>query len=249
MNICIIDDEHDNREILSYIIKNQKGDYNIVGEASNVQDCIELIMKTKPDLIFLDIEMPDGSGFDLLYGLGEYKPEIIFCTAYNQFALKAIECSALAYILKPLTTEMVTEALQKAIVQLDKNQKALQYDTLYEQLNHPKSNPVKFLVKNTEGLHIVYYEELIYCVADSNYTYLFIENKKKITVSKTLKEIEKILESNSNFMRIHQSFIINLEKIKNISRIDAHLAVVMSDGKELFVSRSKRDEFMVRIGE
>jgi two-component system LytT family response regulator len=193
--------------------------------------------------------MPDGSGFDLLYGLGEYKPEIIFCTAYNQFALKAIECSALAYILKPLTTEMVTEALQKAIVQLDKNQKALQYDTLYEQLNHPKSNPVKFLVKNTEGLHIVYYEELIYCVADSNYTYLFIENKKKITVSKTLKEIEKILESNSNFMRIHQSFIINLEKIKNISRIDAHLAVVMSDGKELFVSRSKRDEFMVRIGE
>jgi two-component system LytT family response regulator len=249
MNICIIDDEHDNREILSYIIKNQKGDYNIVGEASNVQDGIELIMKTKPDLIFLDIEMPDGSGFDLLYGLGEYKPEIIFCTAYNQFALKAIECSALAYILKPLTTEMVTEALQKAIVQLDKNQKALQYDTLYEQLNHPKSNPVKFLVKNTEGLHIVYYEELIYCVADSNYTYLFIENKKKITVSKTLKEIEKILESNSNFMRIHQSFIINLEKIKNISRIDAHLAVVMSDGKELFVSRSKRDEFMVRIGE
>jgi two-component system LytT family response regulator len=249
MNICIIDDEHDNREILSYIIKNQKGDYNIVGEASNVQDGIELIIKTKPDLIFLDIEMPDGSGFDLLYGLGEYKPEIIFCTAYNQFALKAIECSALAYILKPLTTEMVTEALQKAIVQLDKNQKALQYDTLYEQLNHPKSNPVKFLVKNTEGLHIVYYEELIYCVADSNYTYLFIENKKKITVSKTLKEIEKILESNSNFMRIHQSFIINLEKIKNISRIDAHLAVVMSDGKELFVSRSKRDEFMVRIGE
>jgi two-component system LytT family response regulator len=248
MNICIIDDEYDNREILSFIIKNQKGDYNIVGEASNLQQGIKLIRETKPDLIFLDIEMPDGSGFDLLYDLGEDKPEVIFCTAYNQFALKAIECSALAYILKPLTVEMVSEALQKATIQLDKNQKLLQYDTLYEQLNHAKSKAIKFLVKNTDGLHIVFYEELIYCIADSNYTYLFIQNKKKITVSKTLKEIEKILESNPDFMRIHQSFIINLKKIKNISRIDAHLVVIMSDGKELSVSRSKRDEFMLRIG-
>ena len=237
MNICIIDDEYDNREIFSFIIKNQKGDYNIVGEASNLQQGIKLIRETKPDLIFLDIEMPDGSGFDLLYDLGEDKPEVIFCTAYNQFALKAIECSALAYILKPLTVEMVSEALQKATIQLDKNQKVLQYDTLYEQLNHAKSKAIKFLVKNRDGLHI-----------DSNYTYLFIQNKKKITVSKTLKEIEKILESNPDFMRIHQSFIINLKKIKNISRIDAHLVVIMSDGKELSVSRSKRDEFMLRIG-
>ena len=229
MNICIIDDEYDNREILSFIIKNQKGDYNIVGEASNVQQGIKLIRETKPDLIFLDIEMPDGSGFDLLYDLGEDKPEVIFCTAYNQFALKAIECSALAYILKPLTVEMVSEALQKATIQLDKNQKVLQYDTLYEQLNHAKSKAID--------------DNFFLCLI-----YLFIQNKKKITVSKTLKEIEKILESNPDFMRIHQSFIINLKKIKNISRIDAHLVVIMSDGKELSVSRSKRDEFMLRIG-
>ena len=105
MNICIIDDEKDNREILAFIINTYHKDVNIIGEADSVQNGLLLINSSKPDLIFLDIDLPDGTGFDIIRKLHDHKPEIIFCTAYNQFALKAIECSALGYVLKPIIKE------------------------------------------------------------------------------------------------------------------------------------------------
>ena len=136
MTVCIIDDEKTNRDIISYLIQKIQLDVTILGEANAVKSGIELVNSKKPDLIFLDIEMPDGTGFDLVQKLDVHKPEIIFCTAYNQFGLRAIECSALDYILKPVTKNTIETALQKAKNIVDKNYKSVQYEILKEQLEN-----------------------------------------------------------------------------------------------------------------
>ncbi|MBK6274762.1 MAG: response regulator transcription factor [Chitinophagales bacterium] len=247
MTVCIIDDEKTNRDIISYLIQKIQLDVTILGEANAVKSGIELVNSKKPDLIFLDIEMPDGTGFDLVQKLDVHKPEIIFCTAYNQFGLRAIECSALDYILKPVTKNTIETALQKAKNIVDKNYKSVQYEILKEQLENSEKKGKRFLISNSDGAHIIATDELICCTAESNYSHLFLTKNKKIMVAKTLKEIEAILEINENFLRIHQSNIINLDKIENIIRQDNNIFVVMSNGMELAVARSKKDELLERI--
>lgn len=247
MNICIIDDEKENRDILSFIIHHYHKDVRILGEADSVQRGIELINATKPDLIFLDIEMPDGTGFDLIQKLSVCKPEVIFCTAYNQFALKAIECSALDYVLKPIIKESIANALQKAIKKLDDNHKVLQYEILNEQLKNQTSVRARFLLSNTDKMHIIYVDELICCVAHSNYTDIYLEQHKKITVAKTLKEMESILHNYTQFIRIHQSNIINTHKISKLVKADNNLSVRLYNDMELAVSRSKKDQLLAYL--
>lgn len=247
MNICIIDDEKDNRDILSYIIKTYHKNVNIVGEGNSVKNGIKIINETKPDLIFLDIEMSDGTGFDLISQLEQHKPEIIFCTAYNQFALKAIECSALAYVLKPIIKESIANAIEKANVKVDANHKLLQYEVLNEQLKTQSKDKVRFLLPCVDKMHIIYIEELICCIAHSNYTDIHLENSKKITVAKTLKDIESILLNYMQFIRIHQSNIVNINKIVDLVRLDNNLSVKLSNDMELAVSRSKREELLERL--
>ena len=195
MNICIIDDEKDNRDILSYIIKTYHKNVNIVGEGNSVKNGIKII-----------IEMPDGTGFDLISQLEQHKPEIIFCTAYNQFALKAIECSALAYVLKPIIKESIANAIEKANVKVDANHKLLQYEVLNEQLKTQSKDKVRFLLSCVDKMHIIYVEELICCIAHSNYTDIHLENNKKITVAKTLKDIESILLNYQNSSIKHNKY-------------------------------------------
>lgn len=247
MNICIIDDEKSNRDILIYLIHQIDASIKIVGEAENVHEGIQLIETTKPDVIFLDIEMPDGTGFDLIQQLDKHHPEIIFCTAYNQFALKAIECSALAYILKPVIKNSVAAALEKAAKKIDENFRLLQYKVLDEQLKKQTEIRERFLLPTLEKLHVIYLDELICCVAHSNYTDVYLENNKRITVAKTLKEIEQILSNFKQFIRIHQSNIINLDKIENIVRHENNIFVFMANRMELAVARSKKDELLERI--
>ena len=244
MNICIIDDEKDNREILSFIINTHHKDVIIVGEADSVQNGILLINATKPDLIFLDIDLPDGTGFDLIRQLHDHKPEIIFCTAYNQFALKAIECSALGYVLKPIIKDSIADALKKASAKLDVNHKVLQYEILQEQLRNADSTRARFLLSNSDKMHIIYIDQLICCIAHSNYTAIHLEDNKKITAAKTLKEIEQILHNFKPFIRIHHSNIINIDKIVGINKTDNNFSVVMINTMELAVSRSKKEKLL-----
>jgi len=244
MDICIIDDEKDNREILSFIINTYHKDVFIVGEADSVQNGILLINATKPDLIFLDIDLPDGTGFDLIRLLHDHKPEIIFCTAYNQFALKAIECSALGYVLKPIIKDSIADALKKASAKLDVNHKVLQYEILQEQLRNADSTRARFLLSNSDKMHIIYIDQLICCIAHSNYTDIHLKDNKKITVAKTLKEIEQILHNFKPFIRIHHSNIINIDKIVGVNKTDNNFSVVMINTMELAVSRSKKEKLL-----
>ena len=161
--------------------------------------------------------------------------------------MRAIECSALDYILKPVTKNTIETALQKAKNIVDKNYKSVQYEILKEQLENSEKKGKRFLISNSDGAHIIATDELICCTAESNYSHLFLTKNKKIMVAKTLKEIEAILEINENFLRIHQSNIINLDKIENIIRQDNNIFVVMSNGMELAVARSKKDELLERI--
>lgn len=247
MNICIIDDEKDNRDILTYIIKTYHKNINIIGEGDSVKSGIEIINQTKPDLVFLDIEMPDGSGFDIISQLNHHKPEIIFCTAYNQFALKAIECSALAYVLKPIIKESIANAIEKANVKVDANHKLLQYEVLNEQLKTQTKEKGRFLLHCADKMHIIYIEELICCIAHSNYTDIHLENNKKIFVAKTLKDIESILSNHKQFIRVHQSNIVNINKIIDFVKLDNNLSLKLSNDMELAVSRSKREELIERL--
>ena len=244
MNICIIDDEKDNREILAFIINTYHKDDNIIGEADTAQNGFLLINATKPDLIFLDIDLPDGTGFDLIRQLHDHKPEIIFCTAYNQFALKAIECSALGYVLKPIIKDSIADALKKASAKLDVNHKVLQYEILQEQLRNADSTRARFLLSNSDKMHIIYIDQLICCIAHSNYTDIHLEDNKKITAAKTLKEIEQILHNFKPFIRIHHSNIINIDKIVGINKTDNNFSVVMINTMELAVSRSKKEKLL-----
>ena len=247
MKVCIIDDEKENRDILHFIISGFHKDITIIDEAANIADALKIINEQKPDLIFLDIEMPDGNGFNLVNKLDKHKPEIIFCTAYNQFALRAIECSALAYILKPVTKEIIAEAIQKAKIKIDDKHKLLQYQILSEQLDSTNRPTTRFLISNSEGMHIIQYAELICCEAKSNYTCIYLQDAKKIMVSKTLKDIEMILENQFNFIRIHQSFLINISKIEKIIKAENHISVLMTNGMKLPISRNKKEELLEKI--
>lgn len=247
IKVCIIDDEENNRIILSHYLSQHAEIVDLVGQAANVRSGVQLINEFKPDLIFLDIEMPDGSGFDLLSQLTDFIPEIIFCTAYNQFALKAIEFSALDYILKPITKDILSKAIQKATIKVDNKQRLAQYQILKERINNPTEQALKFAVTNSDGTHIIYFSELIYCSAHSNYTDIHLDSGMKITISKTLKEMEILLENQASLLRIHQSNIVNINKILRISRTDNSLILLMSDNAVLAVSRNKKDELLQRI--
>jgi len=153
----------------------------------------------------------------------------------------------LAYVLKPIIKESIADALQKANQKVSANNKILQYEILNEQLRNHSKDRARFILSNTDKMHIIYVDELICCIAHSNYTELFLKNNKKITVAKTLKEIENILNNYAQFIRIHQSNIINTLNISELIKTDGNLIVKLTNNMNLAVSRSKKDELMSKI--
>ncbi len=247
IKVCIIDDEESNRIILAHFLSQYHNEIEIIGQADRVRFGVKMINELKPDLIFLDIEMPDGTGFDLLNQIQEYIPEIIFYTAYNQFAIRAIDCSALAYLLKPITKEALENAIQKAKTIVKNKQQLEQYQILKDNVNNPNLSALKFAVSNSDGTHIICFDKIICCTAHSNYTDIHLEDNKKITVSKTLKEIEVLLENQHQFLRVHQSNIVNINKIDRIIKADNNLSIIVRNGLELAVSRSKKEELLEKL--
>jgi two-component system, LytTR family, response regulator len=244
LTACIIDDEANSREVLELMVRENHPDINITGTASNISDGLEIIKQHHPDIIFLDIEMPGGSGFDLVKQLQDPLPEIIFCTAYGHYAIKAIECSALAYLMKPVSSQKLHDALQKAKIKSNPLQRSLQMNVLEEQLNKTKQ-PTRFLINTVEDIKVIKIDDVVCCIAESNYTKIHLADGSKLVASKTLKEFEAIL-NRSNFFRIHHSYLINLNFIKRISKTDG-CTVELSGNIQLDVARSRKDELMEKI--
>ena len=243
LKACIIDDEVNSREVLELMIKENHPDIQITGTASNTTEAFSLLLDKQPDILFLDIEMPGGSGFELVKKLKEPLPEIIFCTAYGHYAIKAIECSALAYLLKPVSSQKLHEALEKARMKSNILQRTLQMHVLQEQLSPSESS--RFLVNTAEDIKVIKFEEVVCCIAESNYTKIYLSDGRKIVASKTLKEFETILHK-PYFFRIHHSYLINLNYIQRINKTDGCI-VELPHNISLDVARSKKEELMTKI--
>ena len=241
---CIIDDESNSREVLELMINENHPEIQVVGTAANVVEGLAVIRKLQPDILFLDIEMPGGSGFDLVRQLTEPIPQIIFCTAYGHYAIKAIECSALAYLLKPVSSQKLHQAIDRAKMKTNPLQVSLQRNVLQEQLNTTRE-ATRFLINTVEDTKVIRFDEVVCCVAESNYTKIHLVDGSRVLASKTLKDFETILYQ-PHFFRIHNSYIINLNFIKRILKADGCM-VELPNNILLDVSRAKREELMQKV--
>jgi two-component system LytT family response regulator len=240
MKAILIDDERDALEMLEWIIKKHCPELEIIAMCDSALDGLEKIRSLKPELVFLDIEMPQLNGFDLLERLGKYNFEVIFTTAYNQFAIKALKICALDYLLKPIDGDELKTAVQKALTRKSKvSSEQLEMLMNYFKPEKPKVRRVAL----TASDHLVFVDtnDILYCESDSNYTTFFLVKGEKVMISKTLKDVEEILEG-ADFFRIHASFLINMKHVSKFTRGDGGY-VVMSNNQQITVSRKKKDEF------
>lgn len=243
----IIDDEEDARFMLrNYLSVDFKDIIDIVGEANSVKSGIQAILEFSPDIVFLDIQMKDGTGFDLLEKIPNKTFEVIFCTAYDQFAIKAFQFSALGYLMKPIKEEELTKTIQVAINHLEKfktnSDKRLR--VLVENYGDDKMIK-KIVIPNNKGFFVFSIEDILRLEGERNYTNFIIKDHPRILSSKTMKEYETILLE-YGFFRIHQSSLINLRHVIGYSRGEGGTAK-MSDGIEIPISRNRKKEFLSKF--
>jgi len=246
LKAVIIDDETSSRNALRQKLATNCPEVIIVGECENGEDGIVLIEEKKPDILFLDIEMPRMNGFVMLQHLTHRDFEIIFTTAYDQYAIKAIRFSAIDYLMKPIEVEELKSAVEKATQKRRHSLPDKRIENLLYNLAEEKETHARIAIPSLEGILFINISEIIYLEAESNYTIIHTTENKKITVSKTLKDFEELLPS-SMYIRIHHSFIINKKLIQRYVKGEGG-QVVMSNGAILHVSRRKKEEFIRAIG-
>lgn len=245
----IIDDVEKARVALRSDLDDYCPNVQIVGEADDVQSGCDVILQTSPDLVFLDIKMGDGSGFDLLEKLrdSDKKFNVIFTTAYDQYAIKAFKYSALDYLLKPIDPDDLTAAIDKLEHKSSTPLVENQYQFLMEQIKSIQTSkaPQRIALSSTEKIQIVNIKDIIRCEASGNYTYFYTTDGQKIIVSKTMKEYVDILEE-QDFVRVHHSHLINMDQVKEFVKIDGTY-LLMKNGHEVPVSVRKKEELMKKF--
>ena len=239
LNSIIVEDEETSREILNNYLKKYCPNVNILGEASNVKEALELIRQQDDlDLVFLDVEMPYGNAFDLLDKVGDRTFETVFVTAYNHYAIDALNAHASYYLMKPISIDELIKAVDY-VVEIKTKEDALQNQVLV-----PKTNRVdgKITIPQQDGFEVLNTQDILYCKADDNYTEIYLNNNKKKLVSKTLKYFEEAL-TDSNFARVHKSFLVNVNEVTKYKKGKGG-SVVLSNGKEVMVSASKKSDLL-----
>jgi two-component system LytT family response regulator len=239
----IIDDENRTRELIAKMIDSFGFDIQTYPVGENVHSGIKAIDELNPDIVFLDIQMPDGTGFDVLKSVKNKNFEVVFITAHEEFAIKAIKFSALDYLLKPIDPMELRAAVEKAIKAVDDKKEESQFEAL--QNNIQPQQKKRLVLKTQESVYVIELDEIIRCEADRNYTSFFLVGGKKILVSKTLKEYEMLL-TGYNFLRVQQSHLINLDYVDRYDKGSGG-SVVMKDGSEVPLSPAKRELFFKRI--
>lgn len=238
VRVVIIDDEKASRDTLKGLLGRYCPNVEVIGQGDGVASGIEVIRQTNPDVVFLDVQMPDGSGFRLLEEIGEIKFDVIFTTAYDQYAIKAIKYSALDYLLKPIVPDDLVNAVKKAEQKKNLGQMNDSIRTLLENL-HQKNEPRKIVLSTAEKMHIVEIDDILRCESDDYYTKFFFTDGKTLLISKTLKENEELL-GDKYFLRPHKSHLVNIKYIKGFLKNDGGY-ILMSDGTKVPVSRRKRE--------
>ncbi len=242
LTAIIVDDEQHCRDALSGLLERRHPEINLLGMATNVPEGLELYAKTKPKLLFLDIEMGSNTGFDLIQAIGPDRPHVIFTTAHEGYAVKAIRFSALDYLLKPVDADELSLAIGK-VKQADRTpQSPDQIMALLKNLANPQAPDRRIALPVADGLEMVDTGDITYCESDSNYTVVHQKDKKRLVISRTLKEFEDILDP-TQFVRVHHSYLINVKHVKKYIRGEGG-EVIMSDGTNVAVSRRKKQELM-----
>lgn len=234
----IIDDETALQEVNSCLLAEYFPDIKLVGTAKSIKSGIELISKQNPDLVLLDIELSDGTGFQLLQKLQPYNFKVVFITGFNSFAIRAIKFSATDYILKPVNETEFQQAIQRAVQQIEKNENTQQQvNVLMNSLKKGTQNK-KVVLRTAEAMHLVGIDEILYCKSDNSYTSFFLKDRKEITVSKSIKEFAEMF-SDYSFMRPHQSYLVNLQGIVKIDKTDGGF-IIMQNGAEIPISSRRK---------
>lgn len=238
----VIDDEVQARETILNMLASYCPDVEVVATAGSVKEGIKTLKEIKTDLLLLDIKMADGTGFDLLKKLDNLDFRLIFITAFEEFAIRAIKFSAIDYILKPFDPDELINAIQKAGSLIQKDQLSLRLGALYENLDLINTSQKKIVLKTTDSVHIVKLNEIIRCESEKNHTHFYTIESDKITVSRTLKEYNELL-SEYNFYRVHQSHLVNLDHVKRYEKMGGG-KLIMDDDSEVPVSFRKKEDLM-----
>lgn len=247
LKAILIDDELHNLENLRILLTKYCPQISVVGLAQQKQQALDLIANQQPDVLFLDVEMPEATGFELLNLLpNQHDLEVIFVTAFHQYALEAIKFSALDYLLKPVKIEELQEAVHKlANKQAERNQSA-RMENMLANFNRD-DQAKKIAITTSDRIDFVRLSDIQYCKSDSNYTTFCLKEGSSILASQTLKNFERLLQDYA-FFRVHQSYLINLRFVKSILRKEGGY-VLMQNGDELPISRMKKEALVNALGE
>lgn len=242
LRAVIVEDERHSRETLKNLLEEFCVDITVIGTAANVNDAVKTIKELKPDVVFLDIELQTGTGFDVLGQVSHLNFEVIFTTAFEQYAIKAIKFSSLDYLLKPIDLDELQRAVNKAQTKKNKAVYKKQLETLMLNLKSQKPNLNKICLATSDGFEFIEINDIIYCKAEGSYTIFKLKNSEKLLVSKNLKEYENLLLE-QGFMRVHNSFLINLKEVKKYMKADGGY-IIMTNNDTVSISRSRKVDFL-----
>lgn len=234
----IIDDEKNSREVIAEILKECFDEIKIVAQTGDVKNSIKEIKKHKPNLLFLDINLPDGTGFDILRNIDHNNIKVVFITAHQEYAIKAIKFSAFDYILKPFNSSELIKIVRRVLDEHNAENNALRFEAILSSFGNSLPELKKIVLKTYERIYLVNVKDIIRCEAENNYTNFYLSNRNKIMVSKTIKTYETLL-SEHKFLRVHQSHLVNLNYIQHFDKPDGGM-LVLSDNSTIPVSHQKK---------
>ncbi len=242
----LIDDDSNLRLGMKNLLSRYSPEIEVVGEADSVESGVKLIESIKSDVLFLDIQLGDGTGFDILEKLtklkGKVSQHVVFITAFEQYAIKAFRFSALDYLLKPVDPEDLKQVTSKLLDAFSKNPENENIEILLENIRKKSEDFKRIVLSNSDGMQVVEIKDIIHCSSEDNYTRFHIKNKKPILISKTLKEYEELL-SPHGFERVHQSHLINMAFVKSFVKKEGFFAQLIDDSL-VPISQRKKDKFL-----
>jgi two-component system LytT family response regulator len=235
----IIEDEERSRIVLQNLLETYCSEVEVIGKTDSVTSGIDLIRQVKPDLLFLDVQITGGTGFDVLEKIHDLQVAVIFTTAYDHYALKAFKFSAIDYLLKPIDIEELKTAVHKVAAKDKREEEQYKIQNLLSNIRHPENDPV-LLVSTAEAVEFVQIRDIMRCEAHGAYTQIFLRDTKPVMVSKVIKEFEFLLQD-YGFYRVHQSHLVNVKEVRKYVKSDNYL--LTRDGAKIQLARSRKDDF------
>jgi len=234
----IVDDEENSREVIAELISECFDEIKVVAHGKDVKTSIKAIKKYNPNLLFLDIDLPDGTGFDILKQVDYTKMKVVFITAHHEYAIKAIKFSAFDFILKPFNTSELIKTVRRVLDEQTAIDNSLRFEAILSNFGNSLPELKKIVLKTSDRIYLVNVKDIVRCEAENNYTNFYLNNNNKIMVSKTIKTYETLLADNE-FLRVHQSHLVNLNYIQHFDKPDGGM-LVLSDNSTIPVSHQKR---------